>query len=69
MPMIEIVARINVCLFATEWDDSTMFMIIYHHMMKLDILLSGSETEIHISTPEHTLIDLFHLRKIPLSGQ
>ena len=61
MQMVEIVPRINSCLFATERDDSAIFMIIYHHMMRLDILLS--------QYAGHTLIDLFRFRKVSLGGQ
>ena len=43
MEMIEIVPRTNSCSFATGRDDSAIFMIIYNHMMKLDILLFGSQ--------------------------
>ena len=43
MEMIEIVPRTNSFSFATGRDDSAIFMIIYHHMMKLEILLSGCQ--------------------------
>ena len=43
MEIIEIVPRTNSCSFATGQDDSAIFMIIYHQMMRLDILLFGSQ--------------------------
>ena len=45
MEMIEIVPRTNSCSFATGRDDSAIFMIIYNHMMKLDILLFSTEND------------------------
>ena len=70
MEMIEIVPRTNSCSFATGRDDSAIFMIIYNHMMKLDILLFGSQWNKNAyQNAGHTPIDLFRFRKISLSAQ
>ena len=64
MEIIEIVPRTNSCSFATGRDDSAIFMIIYHHMMKLDILLFGSQWNKNAyQNAGHAPIDLFALEK------